>query len=285
MLYLKNEVMEVAVNPLGAELSSVKTGGREWIWDGDESVWEGRAPILFPICGSVKDNVYRFEGESYTLPKHGFARHALFEVVSHNDTALTLQLTDSEETHRQYPFAFRLQVSFTVTGNRLSVRYAVTNRDTRTMYYSIGAHEAYDCRPDGIEAYDVEFAEPETFDSTVLCGEELSNETISLAPAGRVLPLKKEYFSVDAQVFKELCSRSVVLRHRPTGHALRLEFPDMDYFLLWTKPQGLYICLEPWSGIPDSLDSDGDLTHKEGINPLEPGATRTHDHAITFGIG
>ena len=137
--------MTIAVNPLGAELSSVQYAGREWIWNGDPAVWDGRAPILFPICGGLdnEDGTYTHKGRTYALPKHGFARRSLFTVAARTENSLTFRLTDSPETRAVYPFAFELLVTFTVEENRLAVDYAVTNRGAETMYYSIGAHEGY----------------------------------------------------------------------------------------------------------------------------------------------
>lgn len=276
--------MEIAVDPLGAELSSVKLHGREWLWNGDPAVWSGRAPILFPICGGLKDGQYTYKGNTYRLPKHGFARRSLFTLEEQTDSSLSFLLTDSEDTRAVYPFAFALRVTYTVTGDRLTVAYSVTNRGEETLYYSIGAHEGYDCRPEGIEAYEVVFEKPETAGAYVLNGELLEHRTVPVLQNTDTLPLKKAFFAVDALVFKDLASRSVTLRHRATGRSLRLEFPDMAYFLLWTKPSGEYICLEPWCGIQPAVDCDYELTAKEGIIALAPGETRVQRHAVTFDV-
>jgi hypothetical protein len=38
------------VNPLGAQLSALRDStGRDLLWDGDSSVWTGRAPITVAI--------------------------------------------------------------------------------------------------------------------------------------------------------------------------------------------------------------------------------------------
>jgi galactose mutarotase-like enzyme len=95
------------------------------------------------------------------------------------------------------------------------------------------------------------------------------------------IPLYDKYFTVDALVFKDLVSRSATLRNRKTGRAVRVDFPDAKYFLLWHKPNAPYICLEPWDGLQDTLDADGELSHKEGITSLEAHGEFSYSHTIT----
>ena len=51
----ENDFFTLSVNEIGAELNSLKSKktGIEYIWCGDESVWYGQSPILFPIIGRL----------------------------------------------------------------------------------------------------------------------------------------------------------------------------------------------------------------------------------------
>ena len=82
-------------------------------------------------------------------------------------------------------------------------------------------------------------------------------------------------------MFKDLVSRSAVLRNRKTGKAIRLDFPDAKYFLIWHKPNTPFICLEPWDGLQDTLDADGDISHKEGITSIASLEEFRYSHTIT----
>ena len=63
---------------VGAELVRLTDGaGRDLLWNGDPAWWTGRAPILFPIVGELRDGQYRLDGKTYLLPRHGFARRHL----------------------------------------------------------------------------------------------------------------------------------------------------------------------------------------------------------------
>ena len=80
MYTIENEFLRVSAEDDGAQLSSVelKESGKEFLWQGDPSVWYGRAPVLFPIIGQLLDGKYRYNGREYEMPKHGFARHSVF---------------------------------------------------------------------------------------------------------------------------------------------------------------------------------------------------------------
>ena len=82
MFILENEILKVEIASKGAELQSmVHTGfGIEYLWNGDPAFWAKRSPVLFPIVGSLKNNTYFYQGKSYQLPRHGFARDMEFEV-------------------------------------------------------------------------------------------------------------------------------------------------------------------------------------------------------------
>ena len=147
------------------------------------------------------------------------------------------------------------------------------------MYFSIGAHEGYYC-PEGIEEYDVVLPEPETLDSSVLEGSVLGYEKIRVLENSDTLPLKYDYFKVDALVFEKIKARSAVLRNRNTGRAVRVSFPGFDYFLLWTMPGAPYICMEPWCGISDRIDTDKNFKTKEGILTLPAGENLVREHTI-----
>ena len=83
-------------------------------------------------------------------------------------------------------------------------------------------------------------------------------------------------------VFKDLKSRSAILRNRKTGKSVKIDFDFAPYFLLWHKPNAPYICVEPWAGIQDIVGSSYDITKKEGIIALESGQTYNAAHTITI---
>ncbi len=74
MFSIKNDQITASINPFGAELSSLQMQGQEYLWQGDTNIWSGRAPILFPIVGTLAKNQMRYRGNAYTMQRHGFSR-------------------------------------------------------------------------------------------------------------------------------------------------------------------------------------------------------------------
>ena len=282
MIELKKGGTTVKINEIGAELQSILHNGTELIWNGDPKFWTGRAPILFPICGGLKDDAYFWNGEKYCLPKHGFARHSRFTAEKKTENIAEFLLCSDAETKKNYPFDWKLNVTYTLNESELKIEYCVTNLSSGIMPFSIGAHEAYLC-PEGIEEYDVIFEKEETLDSYILDGNLLEHNTVRILDRGRVLPLKYDYFEVDALVFKHLNSNSAVLKNRLNGRSVKLSFKDFPYFLLWTiKKDAPYICMEPWYGIQDPVDSSQDILDKEGIIKLNSGESKSLTHTINL---
>lgn len=281
MVNLKNNIMSVDIDTHGAEIKRITVNGEDRQWSGDPDVWEGTAPVLFPMCGGLRDDKFTHGGKEYHLAKHGFAKKMDFEVESKTETAAVLLLKSNAETLKQFPWEFEFRVRFALDSGKITVIYDVKNLSDDTMYMSVGAHEAYAC-PEGIEQYDVIFEREETLNAWNLNGNLLDGTVTPVLKESRVLPLYEKYFAVDALVFKDVKSNFVTLRNRVTGKSVSLDFTGFDYFLLWQKPGAKYICLEPWSGATPLENSGYELKEKEGITAVEPGKNYAFTHKIYF---
>lgn len=281
MVKLKNDCLTVKINELGAEIKSIVCDDTEYIWEGRPEVWNGSSPLLFPICGGLKDDKYILNGKEYTLLKHGFARSKIFKVEKTDDCSAVFLLSADEETKKGFPFDFELRVIYTLTGKSVKIDYSVKNLSSDIMYFNIGSHEAY-YTPEGIEDYDVIFPQNETLSSCGLYGNLLTEQMLPIIKDSSVLPLYDKYFTVDALVFTDLKSRSAMLRNRKTGRAIEVSFPDDKYFLLWHKHGAPYMCLEPWNGIPDKVGSSYNIAEKEGITALKGNSEYIHTHSVTI---
>ena len=169
MVTIKNSILEVTIDTFGAQLRSVKKGGKEFLWQGDPDWWEDTAPVLFPICSNLKDEKYKYDGKEYSMKSHGFAKNMEFEAKLISPSSACLTLKSNAETLKVYPFDFIFSVIFSLEQNALVTKYVVTNPSDKVMYYSVGSHEGYNC-PEGVENYEVVFNKIENFDSCVLDG-------------------------------------------------------------------------------------------------------------------
>ena len=136
---IENEFLEAVVCSKGCELVSVKTkkDGAEHIWQGNPDAWKRHAPVLFPLVGKYKDNKTEYQGKTYEMSQHGFARDMEFVPVSKTKDSIVMNLTDTKETLEKYPFHFELQCSFTLKGSSIEAGWKVINSDVETMYFSI----------------------------------------------------------------------------------------------------------------------------------------------------
>ncbi len=281
MITIKNEYLTASINELGAELRSLICEDNEYIWEGKPEVWPGACPLMFPICGGLKDDKYILDGKEYTLEKHGYIRFKTFYVESKTDSSVVFLHKSDDETKQKFPFDYELRVFYTLIDKTLKIDYSVINKTNKTMYFNIGSHEGY-ATPEGIEDYDVLFPQNETLNAYVLYGNLLSNQQLPIIKDQNYLPLYDKYFTVDALVFKDLKSKSATLRNRKTGKAIRVDFPDAKYFLLWHKPNSPYMCVEPWNGVQDIVGSSYDIQTKEGITVLPGNEEFKYTHSITI---
>ncbi len=279
MITIKNEHITASFATLGAELKSFVYKGVEYIWPGSEKSWRGSAPILFPICSGLKDDTYYLDGEKYQLQKHGYARFCDFSVDVQTDNSVTFLLKSDDESLKAYPFEYELRIIYSLTDNGLKIDYKVDNLSDKTMYFSIGAHEGYLC-PEGIEEYDIVLPEKETLYTSVLNGNVLSDDKELIIENDDKISLKYDYFSVDALVFKDIKARSVILKNKNGNRAVKVNFDGFDYLLLWTIPEENYICIEPWCGITDSVNTNQDFKTKEGIMRIEKNGSYICTHSF-----
>ena len=106
MVTIKNEYLTAKINELGAELKSLVCNDTEYIWEGRSEVWAGSCPLLFPICGGLKNDKYVLNGKEYTLEKHGYIRFKTFEVENKTDESVVFLHKSDNETKEHFPFDY-----------------------------------------------------------------------------------------------------------------------------------------------------------------------------------
>ncbi len=139
---IENDTYCVEVSGYGAELCSFrnKQNSSEYIWHGDPFVWSEHAPLLFPIVGRLRNDIYTIGEKKYYMEAHGFARKSDFELVEKSNGKLIFRLRASEITYESYPFDFELISEFELIENTLVVTRVVRNLTKQIMPYSIGEH-------------------------------------------------------------------------------------------------------------------------------------------------
>ncbi|MGV3559760.1 aldose 1-epimerase family protein [Larkinella arboricola] len=276
MTTLENDFLKVSVRPKGAELTSIynKQTGTEHLWQADPAVWPWHAPNLFPVVGGTLDNQITVDGKTYPMERHGFARQSEFTVVEATPAKAVFSLQANEKTLAVYPYQFEFQIEYQIDNQVLTVIYRVINRESKPLYFSVGAHPAFAVpfSPDEkYEDYYLEFQKEEMLERHLLSPKGyFTGETEPVLTVEKQLPLTNDLFNRDALVFKNLDSRSVTIRSRHHNRAVTVSFPAFPYVGIWAKPGAKFVCIEPWLGYADHEGTPAPFEQKEAIQHVEP---------------
>lgn len=288
MIYsIKNEFLELTAKSHGAEMLSIKAqDGPEYLWQGDEKFWAGRAPNLFPFAARMWQKKFVFEGKEYPTELHGFTRFSDFCLAEQTDDTLIFRLDSNDEIRAIYPFEFSFFIIYKLNGKTLEITYKIENRGDKKMYFAVGGHPGFNTPiSDDVpfEDYYIEF-ESECHPTRVGFTDEIlvSGENVPYPLAdNKILNLKHELFDHDAIVLKNTV-KSAFLCSKKLGRILKVSFPDMPIIAFWQYAHRKcpYICFEPWSALPGRQDVIEDLSTKEDLISLPPKDTYTNTWSI-----
>lgn len=277
---ISNYQIKATINTLGAELIQLEKGNQNYIWIVDETYWNKTSPILFPIVGRLKNDSYSIEDKNYELQRHGFGRNFEFEIEHKTENAAVLLLTENKETLKQYPFQFELRLKYEIIENSLKLNYSIINKSQEIMPFSIGAHPAFAI--DGLFSdYTLDFNQSEDFISHELEKEQFTNSSKKIPSENGKINLDYALFEKDALVFKHLKSDTLTLLKKNQPFIL-VEFKGFPYLGIWTKPKAPFLCIEPWCGLADNTNHNGNIYEKEGIQLLNNNAEFEREISISI---
>jgi len=195
-----------------------------------------------------------------------------FTMTGQTGSSITFTLTSNEATLQKFPFPFQFDIIYSIDKDQLKVSYRVVNTGDQTMYFSVGAHPAFNVPlipGSDYTDYYLEFDKTENAGRWPISKDGLiEGASVPLLDNTQVLPLTKELFHADAIVFKDLRSTSVSLLSNRSPHGLRFDFSRFPYLGIWAAKNADFVCIEPWCGIADPVSSNQQLEDKEGINSL-----------------
>ena len=287
MIELPGEALTITVAELGAELRSVTDAkGREWLWNGDPAIWAGRSPLLFPVIGKHPGGQVLIDGVRYPIKSHGVARTSLFKLTAQDDTSCTLRLSDNDETRQAYPFAFALDMTYRLDGAALTMTARIANTGDTVMPFCFGYHPAFLWplpESDG-QPHRIRLANGGNPEHLRLGTEgQLAPDIHPSAFVDGVLTLDHGLFAADALIIAEGAGQHIW--YGADGlPGIAVDFPDMPHLGIWTKPNGPFICIEPWHGLPSPPDPYEPLDQRTGVILLPPGAATELPMTLTFGV-
>lgn len=287
---IKNSILKVEIASKGAEVQSVKSlhSGYEYIWQADPQVWNRHAPVLFPIVGRLKNDEYTYQGKTYHLTQHGFARDLEFQVVRHTDESITFLLTDSEETRKVYPFKFELRVNYNLLNNLLEENFTVVNKTDGEIIFGIGGHPGFNIPTSNTLSKEDFYFSTKPSRARVhipLKGAFLDWPNRSLASTNSLITLSDHLFKNDALIFQMRGhDNRISLKTDANNFHVNVWLRDAPFVGVWSQypTTADYVCIEPWWGIADRFDTNQKLEEKYGMNHLEAGETFTAGFSMAF---
>lgn len=290
--------VEAAVAPSeGGELSSLRVKFRgAWVEllyrardYGSAPGFRGKASFLWPAVGgqypvgttpesACSPGTYLVGGRSYPMPCHGFAKTLAWQETGHSaderGARVSVELRDSEQTRASYPFGFRVQATYELSGGRLAITYQVFSAagDSVPMPFSIGNHIAFRVPfLQGTDAAAMLFETPSTVELLrdshgLVSGEQRPR---SFATATRL----GDFNATVALPMAGYAGTPYALLADPQGVALRITHrassalpQPLVQFNVYGGPGLGYFCPEPFFGLQNSLNL------KKGLVTIEPGA-------------
>jgi galactose mutarotase-like enzyme len=232
-----------------------------------EMTVRGGNPILFPICGNLPDNTYTYNGKTYTLKQHGFARDLPWQVTdqsTENAASITLTLASSDQTRTLYPFDFQLDFTYTLKGNTLATHQRYTNHSSEVMPFSAGFHPYFTVS----DKTQLQFDIPST--------EFQNHRTQAIEGFSGKFDFEQDEIDV---AFRELSRHSATVTDLSQATRLTLTYsPVFSTLVFWTIKGKEYYCLEPWTAGRNALNTGDRLIH------LDPKASfeTTFDLTVDF---
>ena len=290
MIQLKNEKLCVCIAERGAEIVSVKNAaGYEYIWQADPAFWAKHCPVLFPVCGRLRNFEYTYREKWYKMGNHGFAQRKIFAATHEGDSALFV-LREDEETLAEYPFRFELRIRYTLEGNTLRQTITVTNPGTEELQFGLGFHPAFALPFDDAHTtadYEFRFDTPQTpvVIETGAATGLVTGETRVPMEKSAVIPIEDRMFDQDSICLSQLSAKELSVVEKDSGRKVTVALEGFPYTLLWSAPGNPalhFVCIEPWHSLPDRADASGAWSEKPCAAVLGPGERWSTELKLTF---
>lgn len=218
----------------GAIVTSLVVAGRELLYLDEATLADpaqnvrGGIPVLFPYAGKLADG--RFLHAGTTMKQHGFGRNKPWEVRERRRDFLRLSLAQDADTRAQYPYGYEAEYGVTLLPRGLLVEILAHNTGDRPLPISPGWHPYFRC-PAAAKAQ-------VRGDVSGFSADKLGNDRefdFGLPPPAT----GRARFEV------------------PGLGALRLSFsPAMRHMQFWSQPGKDFICLEPFWGPNNTVNTE-----------------------------
>ena len=89
---------------------------------------------------TLKEGRFSWKGREYPMEIHGFAHTSVWRAEQQRSDRLVLSLEHNAQTWSQYPFAFRMELTFQVREGSLIIHPRLRNQGQEPMPFQYGFH-------------------------------------------------------------------------------------------------------------------------------------------------
>jgi len=243
---------EVTVLPdRGALVAGLEVSGRRVLYldpttvDSPTGAIRGGIPLLFPFAGELANG--RLLATGTEVPRHGFARRKPWTVTALTSESISMALAPDSETRSQFPIDWEATYIVEARSRGVSIMLEVRNTDSGELPLAPGWHPYFPC------------------------------------PADRKLDCLREVLPADLVPLTEPITCDVNIQAPPQRRVdftlpaigtVRLTFSEnLRTLEVWTPPDRELLCVEPWVGPSNTINTS------EGLR-LAPGRTARFSMAI-----
>ena len=99
--------------------------------------------------------------------------------------------------------------------------------------------------------------------------------------ATQTLVLDESYFSIDAMIFRDIRASKIDFCHN-NSRIFTFSFENFPHLGIWKQPNSPFVCLEPWAGYVDHINTNGQLHQKLGIQNLPAHSSKKYSWSVEF---
>ena len=270
--------MSVDVSLIGAELQSVqgKKSGVEYLWLGDPEYWERRAIVMFPVNVSFREWSFAHKGERYEMPFLGLVESGEFKVVEKNRNSVLLEFLNTDESRERFPFPFRFQIRYALSGASLSQEHIIENLGEETMYFATGGHPGFRTPIESGRTrgdYEIVFSEKLKVDRMVVAENLHQNRFEPYLNNEDRIALDDERVPNSGMFLENIKARSIGVARKGEEPYLTVDLGDFPNVNMWTPPGMPFVCIEPMVGHHDRVGGAFEISKKDCVVTLGAGET------------
>ena len=217
----------------------------------------GGNPVLFPCPGKLEADAWKRDGREGRMKQHGFARNAVWGVAdtkADDAASVTLSLSSSPETRESYPWDFRVDLTYRLSGATLRIEPRVHNTGDSPMPFGFGFHPYFYVQ-DKTQAR-IATRATRAFDNVKKSEVAFTGFDFSAQ-------------EVDLHLLDHGSTESERTRAPEDGGAIRVRGSrEFSRWVVWSLAGKDFICLEPWTCPGNALNTG------ESLIILSPGERR-----------